>query len=184
MKTIIAAALAATALAGPAADAAKFSYSLTVQQLGFGGTPTDDYYSANGIFDADYALNLFGADVWSINSATGKITNSYDSNAVAITGVSAYPNLPGPGFVLLGGTPLAVSFTFQTDGNWLGVGGTAFASQGFYSEVPVRITSLSITPFAGEVPEPAAWVLMILGFGAVGAAMRRRSTVKATIRLA
>lgn len=29
---------------------------------------------------------------------------------------------------------------------------------------------------AGAVPEPSAWALMILGFGAAGAAMRRRKT--------
>ena len=35
-----------------------------------------------------------------------------------------------------------------------------------------------------SVPEPATWALMILGFGAVGAAMRRRATVRARVRLA
>jgi hypothetical protein len=34
------------------------------------------------------------------------------------------------------------------------------------------------------VPEPAAWALMILGFGAVAGAMRRRQSVKATVRFA
>lgn len=43
-------------------------------------------------------------------------------------------------------------------------------------------TSLS---FAGAgVPEPATWALMILGFGAVGGAMRRRQATKAIIRFA
>ena len=34
------------------------------------------------------------------------------------------------------------------------------------------------------VPEPATWALMILGFGATGAAMRRRSAVRTSIRYA
>ncbi len=34
------------------------------------------------------------------------------------------------------------------------------------------------------VPEPAAWALMILGFGAVGGAMRRRQSVAAKVRFA
>lgn len=40
--------------------------------------------------------------------------------------------------------------------------------------------------FAGggsnEVPEPATWALMILGFGAIGGAMRRRQTVTARVQ--
>lgn len=33
--------------------------------------------------------------------------------------------------------------------------------------------------FSGAVPEPATWAMMILGFGLVGAAMRRRSSATA-----
>ncbi len=36
----------------------------------------------------------------------------------------------------------------------------------------------------GGVPEPATWALMILGFGAVGGAMRRRHSVAAKVRFA
>ncbi len=37
---------------------------------------------------------------------------------------------------------------------------------------------------AAAVPEPATWALMILGMGAVGFAMRRRSKVNTTVRFA
>lgn len=37
--------------------------------------------------------------------------------------------------------------------------------------VPVVVES----SFAGAVPEPSAWALLILGFGLTGAAMRRRT---------
>lgn len=33
-----------------------------------------------------------------------------------------------------------------------------------------------VTDFAGGIPEPSSWALLILGFGLTGAAMRRRST--------
>lgn len=43
--------------------------------------------------------------------------------------------------------------------------------------------SLSLSPPASAVPEPATWAMMLVGFGAVGASMRVRKT-SARIRLA
>ena len=40
-----------------------------------------------------------------------------------------------------------------------------------------RLGSVTLGGTAGAVPEPATWGMMILGFGAVGAAMRRRVRV-------
>ncbi len=42
---------------------------------------------------------------------------------------------------------------------------------------------LNVSTLAG-VPEPATWALMILGFGAVGSAMRRRQSAAAKVRFA
>ncbi|MBN8846508.1 MULTISPECIES: FxDxF family PEP-CTERM protein [unclassified Sphingomonas] len=44
--------------------------------------------------------------------------------------------------------------------------------------------TLTFFPSAGGVPEPATWGLMILGFGAVGGAMRYRQRKAATVRFA
>lgn len=38
--------------------------------------------------------------------------------------------------------------------------------------------------FAAAVPEPATWAFMILGFGAIGAAMRRRPKASVSLRYA
>lgn len=35
--------------------------------------------------------------------------------------------------------------------------------------------SIALTDIAGAVPEPATWALLILGFGTIGAALRRRA---------
>ena len=44
--------------------------------------------------------------------------------------------------------------------------------------------SFEFDNIAAGVPEPATWALMILGFGAVGGAMRRRQAVAAKVRFA
>jgi PEP-CTERM motif len=36
----------------------------------------------------------------------------------------------------------------------------------------------------GAIPEPATWAMMILGFGMIGGAMRRRRAVRPTVRVA
>lgn len=54
-------------------------------------------------------------------------------------------------------------------GAWQNVGPNAFD----YLDVGVRISG---TPnVAAAVPEPATWLMMLVGFGAIGAALRRRS---------
>ncbi|MEZ5711396.1 MAG: PEPxxWA-CTERM sorting domain-containing protein [Sphingobium sp.] len=59
----------------------------------------------------------------------------------------------------------------------------------FGSDDPVTY-SFSLSPFTGGsnggpvggVPEPAMWAMLILGFGAVGASMRRRKKLYKTVR--
>ena len=42
------------------------------------------------------------------------------------------------------------------------------------------VGDVGVGPIGGGVPEPAAWSLMILGFGAIGASVRRRRRMAAT----
>lgn len=42
-----------------------------------------------------------------------------------------------------------------------------------------QLAVISMAPGAGAVPEPATWAMLILGFGAVGAALRRRKVQSA-----
>ncbi len=42
----------------------------------------------------------------------------------------------------------------------------------------------SFSPPVGSVPEPSTWMMMMLGFGVVGGAMRRRHSVTAKVRIA
>ncbi|TCP30410.1 PEPxxWA-CTERM sorting domain-containing protein [Sphingomonas sp. BK235] len=56
----------------------------------------------------------------------------------------------------------------------------AFAAAGSYkgsSSTPASLTvSAAVAP--GAVPEPATWAMMILGFGAIGYAMRRKTVLR------
>ncbi len=55
-----------------------------------------------------------------------------------------------------------------------GIDYTASTPPKFFSARTVTVVSTDLT---AAVPEPSTWALMILGFGAVGAAMRRRQKV-------
>lgn len=48
----------------------------------------------------------------------------------------------------------------------------------------IRLGKSTLTIETGAVPEPATWLMMILGFGAIGAAMRRVRSGKAALKLA
>jgi hypothetical protein len=57
-------------------------------------------------------------------------------------------------------------------------GGSAFiSSDPFGMAVPIRSDlafRTSVNPFASSVPEPGTWVMMLAGFGAAGAVVRRK----------
>jgi len=54
------------------------------------------------------------------------------------------------------------------------VTGLVFNAGGGTTSVQVAQTPLTFDTDGGAVPEPASWVMMILGFGGIGALMRRR----------
>jgi hypothetical protein len=74
---------------------------------------------------------------------------------------------------------LAAANQTSANGGTVASGGT-FRVQNYVSggtNTPMSING-TVAPLAAAVPEPATWALMILGFGTVGYAMRRR---KATV---
>ena len=46
---------------------------------------------------------------------------------------------------------------------------------------PDSNSTLTISAIGGAVPEPAAWALFVLGFGALGFAMRRDRRARASV---
>jgi len=181
MKTFLTAALGAAAamLSTVSAEAAKFNYRFTYEQVDpFTQQGVGDFYTVAGTLDADEVQPF----IYEVTGATGKFSSNFNSDLGTVTGVG--PGVLsgfGPGFVLLGNDLLAFTGTFTGDrflsvDYLLGVG----VGSGIESFGPITEASLT----AAGVPEPATWALMILGMGAIGGAMRRRQTTKATIRFA
>jgi len=78
--------------------------------------------------------------------------------------------------VLLGGYHI---LTYDILGSNITGAVTTLSFQGLHDSTfgsPFNLDDVSLTAVAtGGVPEPAAWVLMIAGFGGAGAALRRKS---------
>lgn len=201
MRTHFFAAIALLAL--PAvADAAPFVYTFggvgsgTANGTTFDGAFTFTFYGDTANIDASaspfyYLRNVGGTFtegsftasidptvtlVATADSATPRINffNAAFDNGLGIND----PSLTGYGLASSIG-PLTVSApgsassfltpTFNTNGD-------GFATSGGVVRL-VTNTSLTFTaqPF-GAVPEPATWSMMVLGFGIIGAALRRRRT--------
>jgi hypothetical protein len=166
MKLILAAlAASAVALAAAPAFAAEFitesppatdgSISWTLGDTG--GLPV-------GAFDDDFTITLPAPGGITDGSVTATFTSP--SNDLTFTVVSlggddfTLFNFPGEHGASLGPT------TFPAGPLTLDVQGVSPGIDGSFTG------TLTFSPLA--VPEPATWALMILGFGGVGATLRRR----------
>lgn len=160
-------ALATTCLAAPA-SAATFLFTFDGTTIDASGTlTTEDTPTAQGGF--------------LITGITGTV------GTAAITGLLAPGTFGGNDNLLFVGRDPLLSFggfSFTADGS-----NNIFASSilgGFGLLRPddtfvagtFSITPAVIPPPVGAIPEPGTWALMLLGFGFVGAALRRR---KATV---
>jgi hypothetical protein len=116
--------------------------------------------------------------LYAINTSTNSLVRSTNANG----GVYTTTNLGGQAFGALGFATAGSTLSFDISGG----SGNAFISAGN------RLFALDLTTggatqlgtldttirglTASAVPEPATWAMMILGFGLVGAAVRRRPT--------
>lgn len=152
---------------------AAYNGGASLTNLGFGATST--YWGGSGSVQITAAGVTAGLDAGlSTINLTG---NSFSHNSVA-----------GPGFTTLisgDGGPVLAAGNFgagyymiggQTTINWHSPGGTNPAGDAF----KLRVNELKLASGVGNVPEPAAWAMMLAGFGLVGSAMRRREKVAVT----
>jgi hypothetical protein len=178
-------ALAATALALLTATPAEAAvvvqdYTFTASTPGAPTTSHSGSFSL-GFDDVANTYSLLGIN-FSIGSTVFDLTN---------TGVAIGT---GDGSFVLGGTVNGVGgIGANTDDFWIRynypfnntiiVTDFLYSEVGFNDIVGAADDAFTITAVSG-VPEPATWAMLLLGFGAVGLAMRRRKQTELTFRRA
>ena len=172
MKMYFALAASALALAASPASAAQYSFDFSTDQQLFGGPVT-----GSGIFTtSDMAMTVGGETAYAITSISGMVNGS---QIVAPTSAS-YGNYFTTGPTFLDGSGVnfgtaagtTVAFFNQSNNGLYRVNTFSPGSSSF-----VTATSSAV----GAVPEPATWAMLLLGFGMVGFAMRRRRSVRPTV---
>ncbi|MHA6722554.1 PEPxxWA-CTERM sorting domain-containing protein [Sphingomonas sp. RS2018] len=195
MKTIYALAVAATLAATGTADAATYvstartvgagSVNLSITTDGTIGTLTTANITAYSIAvtDPTGAITLTRA-----NSALGIAGNAFTattSNLQFNFGAAGYALFQsptfgsgGPFYCLQGGT----SACFDGAGAAEGLDSVSCCGSVERTARTGVFTVASVTTSA--VPEPATWAMMMLGFGGMGFALRRRAKVTTRVRFA
>jgi len=118
------------------------------------GHATMDISAANIYIDF-----LDGPDTWTASSYNGWILSDTSNNLATILGVTIDPATNMAGFSLS-------NVSFDADSisiNWAGL-----------SFDPNTVVSLNVVFADSAVPEPSTWAMMLLGFGSIGVALRRR----------
>lgn len=111
----------------------------------------------------------------SVNYIIGGVTYNFGD------GQGGYGPLPSGGYFDTAANSLTHSSTYTTQFTLADAGSVKFFIYDDYIGDNQGGVSLSISPLAAAVPEPATWAMMILGFGLVGGALRRR---RSTVALA
>lgn len=195
MKKILLAAVAATAAGAPAAAATQWAGNGHYYEY-FGGS-----FGWNAARAAALASSFNGQQGYLVT-----ITSAGENAFLAgLTGNTAWTGgsdevtegtwrwMDGPE----AGTAFWINGVTQTYANWNGgepnnVGNEDylhfnFGGSGGWNDVPAGFTHGYIVEYGGlgaYVPEPSAWALLILGFGAVGGALRRTRKVRTALTYA
>jgi hypothetical protein len=123
-----------------------------------GATFTDLELNINGPPQATWDIQLTG-----YNAAGVQFTQYF----------SALPN----GTISGGPFPTPAIFTDQSGNeffNFRATGGDVFTHASYQVSDPTPLGQVRIGGVAAVVPEPATWAMMIVGFGGLGALLRRR----------
>ena len=170
-------------IASSPAVAAQYNFTFDTTDTLFGGT----FQTIRGVFTtSDTATQVGGQTAYAITGISGTI------NGTAITGLFAAPGgqtynyfttgptfLDGSGVTFNAGAAQNIQFFHQD-----GVANDRYRVNGNGTISSFGPATSSLVATAGAVPEPASWAMLILGMGAIGFAMRRRSNVRTTVSYA
>jgi len=127
--------------------------------LGFFQDPNNGYnftsFVKNGDFTTLYESDNFGIRLWSMNDVGQLVGERFQGQSGFGTAILYNAN----------GTVTDISYPGSTNSGAFGINNLG-QIVGFWGDNPI--------PSNDGVPEPASWAMMIAGFGAVGASMRRR----------
>lgn len=147
---------------GLSTDAAGITYLESGFQLRFEAGPGahigDGNYTPDSFDWHDGGDNVGGSYVSLTRQGGGTFDFAGFSYVAPFTSLAVTVD-GGPTFFVFGSGSTGASFN--------GISELRFSGPGSYS-----IDNISATAVGGAVPEPSAWALLILGFGATGAAMR------------
>ena len=131
------------------------------------------FQSANGFLNSQLASSG-SSDLFNISGTAGI------SGTLALSCILGCAISTGDSFVLLDSIG-ALSGTFSNITTSGFRTGFSFDVVYDYGADLVRLNVLDAGLVGGGVPEPSTWAMMILGFGMVGHAMRKRSTTRASV---
>ena len=168
-----------------------YSSGLGVTNNSEGNGQTNSNHTADNVGQSDFILLIFNQAV-NIASATlipfdvSPDPNDNDAWVSYATLAGAFTN---PATPLTTGSSVWTTLNnndWNVSGNMTSPYGTSLNSAGLFGNVWIigssrpnldsnddgfKLKSIVVTP--GAVPEPSTWAMMLLGFGAVGAALRR-----------
>lgn len=169
-----------TFAAGPdvtSQNGTQYLYALSSFTASIGGEAFASGSDFSGEFYFDGPAPYSGVGVWF------RATGDFVASAGGLERLTGYVELPGvsdpmTGAGLLAGAAPSFRLTLEN----LSAGGTVSYTNGTQGPFnPTPLTGASVTdelspPPIGAVPEPGTWLLLLAGFGLMGAAIRSRRT--------
>lgn len=152
-------------------------FSITTSQLA-----QTNWLSTNINSNSQVLVNVFGSAAslgggWSFNTPSNVLWNFVDATQLTMGGIYFGGSVLAPNAAFQGnGGTLAGNLIVGSFNGAMSFGGAGYAGN-FIAPPPPPVTLPVDSPLPGigmAVPEPGVWLMMILGFGGIGAALRRR----------